>query len=38
MVVAHAAAACLTRAVARGVHAARPMTGNLLPCWSETGS
>jgi D-aminopeptidase len=32
---AHAAALCLTRAVARGVHAARPARGNLLPCWSE---
>ena len=38
MVVAHAAAACLTRAVARGVHAARPMPGNPLPCWSETAT
>jgi L-aminopeptidase/D-esterase-like protein len=36
MVVAHAAAVCLARAVARAVHAARPTTGNLLPCWSET--
>ncbi len=34
---AHAAALCLTRAVARGVHAARPAPGNLLPCWSELG-
>ncbi len=31
----HAAALCLARAIARGVHAARPMAGNLLPCWSE---
>lgn len=30
-----AAALCLARAIARGVHAARPMPGNLLPCWSE---
>ena len=38
MVVAHAAALCLARAVARGVHAARPAAGNLLPCWSEIGA
>ncbi len=31
----HAAALCLSRAIARGVHAATPMPGNLLPCWSE---
>ena len=31
----HAAALCLARAIARGVHAARPMPGNLLPCWRE---
>jgi D-aminopeptidase len=37
MVVAHAAAVCLARAVARGVWAARPAPGNLLPCWSEAG-
>ena len=35
---AHAAALCLSRAIARGVHAARPMPGNLLPCWSELPS
>lgn len=33
----HAAALCLARAIARGVHAARPMPGNLLPCWRELG-
>ena len=26
---------CLARAIARGVHPARPMPGNLLPCWRE---
>ncbi len=31
----HAAAICLSRAIARGIHAARPMAGNRLPCWSE---
>jgi D-aminopeptidase len=30
-----AAVACLARAIARAVHAARPMPGNLLPCWCE---
>jgi D-aminopeptidase len=30
-----AAAVCLARAIARGVHAARPEPGNLLPCWCE---
>lgn len=30
-----AAAACLARAVARGVWAARPQPANLLPCWCE---
>ena len=33
--IGHAAALCLSRAIARGVHAARPAAGNLLPCWSE---
>ena len=31
----HAAAATLARAIARGVHAARPRPGDLQPCWSE---
>ncbi len=35
LVLEHAAALCLTRAVARAVHAARPAPGNLLPCWCE---
>ncbi|MBB5220878.1 D-aminopeptidase [Amaricoccus macauensis] len=30
-----AAAICLARAIARGVHAARPQPGNPLPCWCE---
>jgi D-aminopeptidase len=34
-VLGHAAALCLTRAIARAVHAARPAPGNLLPCWCE---
>jgi L-aminopeptidase/D-esterase-like protein len=35
VVLGHAAANCLARAIARGVHAARPEPGNLLPCWSD---
>ena len=31
----HAAAVCLARAIARGVHAARPEPGDLQPCWSD---
>ncbi|NVK47699.1 MAG: P1 family peptidase [Rhodobacteraceae bacterium] len=30
------ASTCLARAIARGVHAARPEAGDLLPTWSET--
>ena len=30
----HAAASCLARAIARGVHAASPRPGDLQPCWS----
>lgn len=35
MVLGHAASLCLARAIARAVWAARPMAGNLLPCWCE---
>ncbi len=31
----HAAALCLSRAIARAVHAATPSPGNRLPCWSQ---
>ncbi|MDD2869734.1 P1 family peptidase [Neomegalonema sp.] len=35
----HAAAACLSRAVARAIHEARPFPGDLQPCWrSRFGS
>lgn len=34
-VLGHAAATVLARAVARGVHAARPAPGDLQPCWSQ---
>ena len=30
----HAAASCLARAIARGVHAATPQPGDLQRCWS----
>lgn len=33
--IGHAAACCLARAIARGVHAARPMPGDLQPCWQS---
>ena len=35
--IGHAAALCLSRAIARAVHAARPAPGDLLPCWSQPG-
>ena len=33
--IGHAAALCLSRAIARAVYAARPAPGDLLPCWSD---
>jgi L-aminopeptidase/D-esterase-like protein len=35
LMLGHAAAICLGRAVARAVFAARPAAGNLLPCWCQ---
>jgi D-aminopeptidase len=35
LVLGHAAALCLARAIARAVHAARPAPGNFLPCWTD---
>ncbi len=35
VLIGHAAALCLTRAIARGVFAARPRAGDPLPCWSD---
>lgn len=32
-VLGHAAACCLARAIARGVHAAQPAPNDTLPCW-----
>ncbi len=31
----HAAATCLARAIARGVFAATPAPGDVLPCWTQ---
>ncbi len=36
LLIEHAAAHCLARAVARGLHAARPVPGDVLPCWSQS--
>ena len=33
--IGHAAALCLSRAIARGVHAATPAAGDLLPTWGQ---
>jgi D-aminopeptidase len=35
LLIGHAAASCLARAIARGVHAARPAPGDALPAWCE---
>jgi L-aminopeptidase/D-esterase-like protein len=35
MMLGHAAASCLARAVARGVYAARPAAGDVFPTWQE---
>lgn len=36
LLLGHAAANCLARAIARGVHAATPSPNDPLPCWSHT--
>lgn len=33
--IGHAAALCLSRAIARAIYLATPAPGDLLPCWSE---
>lgn len=38
MAVGHAAATCLARAIARGVHAATPAPGDPKPTWAEVTS
>lgn len=35
LLIGHAAAICLSRAIARGVFAARSMPGDPLPCWRD---
>ncbi|WP_424965131.1 P1 family peptidase [Dinoroseobacter sp. S375] len=35
LLLGHAASLCLARAIARGVHAARPAPEDVLPCWIE---
>lgn len=35
LMIGHAAALCLARAIARGVHAATPTAGDILPCWRD---
>ena len=33
--ICHAAATCLSRAIARGIYHARPAPGDLVPCWRD---
>jgi D-aminopeptidase len=35
LLIGHAAATCLARAIARGVHAATPAPGDVLPTWQD---
>ncbi len=35
LLLGHAAATCLARAIARGVYAATPAPGDVLPCWQD---
>lgn len=35
LMIGHAAATCLARAIARGIHKASPAEGDTLPCWSQ---
>ncbi|MBB5721204.1 D-aminopeptidase [Loktanella ponticola] len=36
LAIGHAAAVCLSRAIARGIYHATPAENDLLPCWSAT--
>lgn len=38
LMIGHAAALCLARAIARGVHAATPAQDDVLPCWRDRNS
>ncbi|MCQ0091789.1 P1 family peptidase [Roseovarius sp. M141] len=35
LLLGHAAATCLARAIARAIYMARPAPGDVLPCWSQ---
>ena len=35
LMIGHAAATCMARAIARAIFAATPAEGDLLPCWSQ---
>ena len=35
MLLGHAAATCLARAIARAVYLSRPAVGDTLPCWMD---
>jgi L-aminopeptidase/D-esterase-like protein len=37
LAIGHAAAVCLSRAIARGIYHATPADNDLLPCWSQQG-
>lgn len=37
LAIGHAAAVCLSRAIARGIYHATPEPDDLLPCWSQIG-
>ncbi|MCX7566561.1 P1 family peptidase [Sulfitobacter sp. F26169L] len=38
MLTGHAAALCLSRAIARAVYAATPADGDIMPCWSTANA
>jgi D-aminopeptidase len=38
LLIGHAAALCLSRAIARAVYEARPAAGDLLPCWRDVNA
>ena len=38
LMIGHAAALCLSRAIARAVYHATPEPGDLLPCWQDGGA
>ncbi len=35
LLIGHAAATCMSRAIARAIHAATPASGDILPCWRD---